>query len=375
MLKAVSSITNAIGALNFKGTWDANANSPALASSVGTKGDYYVVGTAGATNLNGISNWGVGDLATFNGSVWQRVEGGADLNGVNLTVSGTSLLSGNTGVGGDTTGVVAGVTVTSKFCVKQDGTNPVAGFVKAENTTASSGAGTFACRSRGTIAAPTVVQSGDNLWSMFLAGYDGTDLALAAQIQVDVDGTPGSNDMPGRIVFSTTPDGSQIPTEAMRINSAQNVTVTAGNLVIGTSGKGIDFSATAGTGTSELLNDYEEGTWTPVDSSGAGLTFTGTSGNCFYTKIGNQVICVFNLVYPVTVDAAGPVIGGLPFASKSTTSSVAGGFVSYTNCSLQFNFMVGAAQQIFIPYANTGNGFTNAQFSTFMFRGVIIYFV
>ena len=96
MLKTVSSITNAIGALNFKGTWDANANSPALVSSVGTKGDYYVVGTAGATNLNGISTWGVGDLATFNGSVWQRVEGGADLNGVNLSVSGTSTLSGLT---------------------------------------------------------------------------------------------------------------------------------------------------------------------------------------------------------------------------------------------------------------------------------------
>jgi hypothetical protein len=96
MLKTVSSITNAIGALNFKGTWDANANSPVLTSSVGTKGDYYVVGTAGSTNLNGISNWGVGDWAAFNGSVWQRVEGGANLNGVDLSVSGTSTLSGLT---------------------------------------------------------------------------------------------------------------------------------------------------------------------------------------------------------------------------------------------------------------------------------------
>jgi hypothetical protein len=96
MLKSVSSITNALGALNYKGTWDANANSPALTSSVGTKGDYYVVGTAGSTNLNGISNWGVGDWVAFNGSVWQRVEGGADLNGVNLSVSGTSTLSGLT---------------------------------------------------------------------------------------------------------------------------------------------------------------------------------------------------------------------------------------------------------------------------------------
>ena len=96
MLKTVSSITNAIGALNYKGTWDANANSPALASSVGTKGDYYVVGTAGSTNLNGISNWGVGDWAAYNGSAWQRVEGGANLNGVDLSVSGTSTLSGLT---------------------------------------------------------------------------------------------------------------------------------------------------------------------------------------------------------------------------------------------------------------------------------------
>jgi hypothetical protein len=96
MLKTVSSITNAIGALNYKGTWNASTNSPALASGVGTKGDYYVVSVAGATALDGISNWGIGDLATFNGSVWQRVEGGADLNGVNLSVSGTSTLSGLT---------------------------------------------------------------------------------------------------------------------------------------------------------------------------------------------------------------------------------------------------------------------------------------
>jgi len=93
MLKAVSSITNAIGALNYKGTWNASTNTPALASGVGTKGDYYVVSVAGSTALDGISNWGVGDWVVFNGAAWQRVEGGADLNGVNLSVSGTSTLS------------------------------------------------------------------------------------------------------------------------------------------------------------------------------------------------------------------------------------------------------------------------------------------
>jgi hypothetical protein len=103
MLKAVSSITNAIGALNYKGTWNASTNSPALASSVGTKGDYYQVSVAGSTSLNGLSNWGIGDVAAFNGTTWQRIEGGADLNGVNLNVSSVSTLLGNTYVGSSTT--------------------------------------------------------------------------------------------------------------------------------------------------------------------------------------------------------------------------------------------------------------------------------
>jgi len=93
MLKTVSSITNAIGALNFKGTWNASTNTPTLTSGVGVKGDYFVVSTAGTTNLDGISTWGVGDWATYNGTVWQRVEGGADLEGVNLSVSGTTNLA------------------------------------------------------------------------------------------------------------------------------------------------------------------------------------------------------------------------------------------------------------------------------------------
>jgi hypothetical protein len=92
MLKAVSSITNAIGALNYKGTWNASTNTPPLASGVGVKGDYYVVSVAGSTALDGISNWGIGDWVTFNGTAWQRVEGGADSNPVNLTVTGNTTL-------------------------------------------------------------------------------------------------------------------------------------------------------------------------------------------------------------------------------------------------------------------------------------------
>lgn len=93
MLKTVSSIVNAIGALNYAGTWDASTNTPTLVSSVGTKGDYYVVSVAGSTNLNGETNWGVGDWAAFNGSVWQKVDGGSTGNFTTIDVTTLATLA------------------------------------------------------------------------------------------------------------------------------------------------------------------------------------------------------------------------------------------------------------------------------------------
>jgi hypothetical protein len=74
MLKTVSSFQNAIGALVYKGTWNASTNTPTLASGVGNKGDYYVVSVAGNTNLDGITDWQVNDIAVFNGTVWQKID-------------------------------------------------------------------------------------------------------------------------------------------------------------------------------------------------------------------------------------------------------------------------------------------------------------
>jgi hypothetical protein len=60
--------------LTYKGLWDANANSPALTSSVGTAGDFYIVSVPGTTNLNGITDWQVSDWAIFEGGVWQKID-------------------------------------------------------------------------------------------------------------------------------------------------------------------------------------------------------------------------------------------------------------------------------------------------------------
>jgi len=75
-------------------------------------------------------------------------------------------------------------------------------------------------KTRGTsLGSNTVVQSGDPLGSVCFQGADGSEFVEAASIKGFVDSTPGANDMPGRLVFSTTADGAASPTERMRISS------------------------------------------------------------------------------------------------------------------------------------------------------------
>lgn len=124
---------------------------------------------------------------------------------------------------------------------------------------------------------------------------------------------------------------------AGRAISATQATLTTGDLVIGTAGKGIDFSANANAPgmTSELLTWYEEGNWTPTDASGAGLTFTVDKAR--YTRVGNLVSVFIRINYPVTASAAVARIAGLPFnagndvyATSVVYTNVALGLISHT---------------------------------------------
>jgi hypothetical protein len=89
----------------------------------------------------------------------------------------------------------------------------------------------------------------------------------------------------------------------------------AGNIAF-PSGQGIDFSATDGTGTSELFDDYEEGTWTPTVTSGAGTVTLVDATNNFYTKIGRtvQVFSLIGISTNASVGTSDLTIGGLPYA-------------------------------------------------------------
>ena len=81
----------------------------------------------------------------------------------------------------------------------------------------------FAKTRGSTVGSSAIVANNDNLGRLRWLGDNGTDFEIAAQIEAFVDGTPGSNDMPGRLVFSTTADGASTPTERMRITNRRIV--------------------------------------------------------------------------------------------------------------------------------------------------------
>jgi hypothetical protein len=118
-----------------------------------------------------------------------------------------------------------------------------------------------------------------------------------------------------------------------QLNNTGNHVITNGNVVV-SSGYGIDFSATSGTGTSELFDDYEEGTWTPVLTFGGasvGITYSHQTG--LYTKIGNVV--KFELRIRISskgTSTGSAVITGLPFSPSSSLNGYVGRqFLCYTS--------------------------------------------
>lgn len=144
----------------------------------------------------------------------------------------------------------------------------------------------------------------------------------------------------------------------VRVTTAGDAFLTTGNLVV-SNGKGIDFSATPGTGTSELLNDYEEGTWTPViiGSSTAGSgTYSLQEG--FYTKIGRQVTVTGAIVWSAHTGTGTMRVSGLPYTIKNDNnySSFALQYGTLTVSALAIAFIVTRPGQTYLQVDETVAG-------------------
>jgi len=255
MLKTVSSITNAIGALNYKGTWDASTNTPTLVSSVGTKGDYYVVSVAGNTNLNGITLWGVGDMAIFNGSAWQKADGGDTSLVTSLTVTsltGYMYANNTSAVTASTTIPVANVTGAVPNTVYViAGTNLTGGGALTGNVTINSAYnGTVTSVTAGTgLNGGTITTTGTiSLANTAVTASSYGNASTVATFTVDAQGRLTAAANTTIAIANTAVSGLG----TMSTQNSNNVTITGGSINVQTVNLTSTTSSTATFATSSL---------------------------------------------------------------------------------------------------------------------------
>ena len=193
MLKALGGVAGGggVGAVTYKGTWDAATNTPTLASGTGTQGDYYVVNVAGSTNLDGITDWQIGDWAIFNGTVWEKVDNTDAVSSVNGQVGTVVLTAANVGAAANTVEIIAGIGL--------DGGGNLAANVTIDLANTTVAAATYG------------------------------DAANVAQFTVDAQGrlTAASN------VAINIPAGSVTGLGTMATQDANNVAITGGSVNVG----------------------------------------------------------------------------------------------------------------------------------------------
>jgi hypothetical protein len=338
------------GDLNYQGTWNASTNTPTLTSSVGTKGYYYVVDVAGSTNLNGITDWKVGDWAIFNGTIWQKVDNTDAVNSVNGQVGTVVLTASDVGaqpaftsqtantvyaapngsagvpsfralVSADIpslsgtyipyTGASSAINLNNQTVVNIDhlglGTTTVPTILMravGDNNSSSriamrgysSNANSSSIRVtkfRGTVAAPQAPQSGDSLGKFELAGYGTTSSDGYPQASYEGLATEawGATARGTKVVFKVTPNTTT--TQAIALTIDQNSAATFASSVTATSFSGSGSSltgvVTSVTGTAPVVSS---GGATPAISMAAANTttngyLTSTDWNTFNNKTSN----------------------------------------------------------------------------------------
>jgi hypothetical protein len=313
-----------LGALSYQGTWNASTNTPTLVSSVGTKGYYYVVSVAGSTNLDGITDWKVGDWAVYNGTAWQKIDNTDSVTSVNgytgtvvLTntdISGFGTMSTQNAnsvaiTGGTINGTTIGATTasTGAFTTVTASTSLTTPIVQATNS-----AGLALKNSAGTTQISMGAGAGDNVTVAVSTNLNGAN----AQIDISPTGT-------GHIHMKPTGTGSIeiAPTNAGIMNNM----VIGGITPLAITGTTITATSFVGSGASltNVVNSLAASTGISVSGSTGAVTVTNTAPDQTVVLTGGTGISTSGTYPNFTITNTSPSSGGT-VTSVGGTGTVSG---------------------------------------------------
>ena len=339
-----------------------------VGSTSGGIGNIYFTDGVGYKNQGRISYHHADDSLRFSSNVTERLR--IDSSGRILV--GTTAYKSNLNSSFDAGGQVA------QFVGKGDNVSHCVGIFAYSGTTngLARGAKLQFNRSRATDGSTnTAVVEDDLIGAIDFKGNDGTNFTTAASIEASCAGVPGTDDMPGQLRFSTTADGAASPTKRLDLDKdgsalfyhagTNHLTVSGQSFCNGVGagpspasvvlavgrdsgsarsahfaghlqfagGYGIDFSPTSDLSgsTSEVLDNYEEGTWTPTVNNGfSGISYVIQRG--WYVRIGDLIHVSFFLRFNATGASTHMKFSGLPIVAANLSPAYSsGGNVTFTN--------------------------------------------
>jgi hypothetical protein len=359
------------GGLSYQGSWNASTNTPTLTSSVGVNGYYYIVSVAGSTNLNGVTDWQVGDWAIFNGSTWQKIDQTNLVSSVNGQTGVVSIayadLAGTIPTWNqNTTGTAAGLSTT--LAIGSGGTG---------QTTASAA---FNALSPITTTGDLILGTGVNTASRLAIGANGYLLtsngttaswaaAPAAGVTSFAGGTTGltpASATTGAITLAGTlivgNGGTGATTLTGYVKGAGTTALTASATIPNTDITGLGTMSTQNAnsvavtggaidGTAIGVTTASTGAFTTVSASGV-ITSTVTTGTAPFTVASTTQVANLNAA---TAGTAG---------SATTATNLAGGVAS------QIPYQTGSGATAFIANGTAGQVLTSAGTGAPAFGGI-----
>jgi predicted heme/steroid binding protein len=305
-----------VGGLQYQGTWNASTNSPTITSSVGTQGYFYIVNVAGSTNINGITDWQIGDWILFDGTVWQKVDNTDSVTSVNgftgAVVLTTSNISEGTNLYYTDTRARAAISLTTTGSSGAATYSNITGVLNVPQYTLSGLGGVPTTRSL-TINGTAYDLSADRTWSV------GTVTSVATTGPITGGTITGSGTI-GITQATTSTDGYLSSTDWNTFNNKQaSITLTT----TGSSG-----SATLVGATLNIPNYTLSGLGGVPDTRT--LTINGTS----YDLSANRTWSVGTVT---SITFSGPLTGGTITGSGTVgitqSSASADGYLSSTDWS------------------------------------------